>query len=638
MGKSLLDVIGEEGSHFRVYNGKKEFKVAKHGLSDSTIKHLRESVRPKVMPKMQHFAQGGGVYDPDTMEAWGPRDLPAPEILGDPGYPVLTPGQMEAEKAAQDAAGMGADVGRAAYVGDDNLLPPTQPAPPPEVTPIQNPDQALMDRHDPFKSPNDRYGKKPGPNDGWVDSVVPEKSPPLGRPEKPPSTTVNPNNSEVDSLSGGLMGLSGKSYGAHDYGKEYRAAEEKAAKAAEKQGADLEVARNHFVGLGNDIRLQHENDLATMDAGFKKDQEELKGAIEEYKAGKLDPNRIWGTGASAVVSRIGGALSMALGAYGAAITKSPNFAKEIIDDAIARDMKAQEFDQKRKGELIGMMTTNFRDTQSKRMAELGMKNLFAAEEIDRFGKSVQMGQDADKLKTLANQYRVEGVKGMMEAQQSASSVALAKAQTAKVAQETALQQSIFQQVSTMVQKAPRNPDNSLALSPSVAADYNTYAPMVKRAPNMATVTRLDGSTAATQVSNPKDIPLISGLTQTTATIVKLAEEINKDLTSNNRGEANIPFVDNEAILKKQANLERLKEELQKLGSIGSGRLTTSAQSIQKLIGDVSNWRLWSGAAPYTGRIQTEVRNIVRETGAIMDQKTDMKWLHPSTARREEPGG
>ena len=70
----------------------------------------------------------------------------------------------------------------------------------------------------------------------------------------------------------------------------------------------------------------------------EKRQAELDGIISQYKEAKVtDPTDKWGT-----AGKIGAAIAMGLGAYAAAYTGSRNYAAEIIQDTIKRDMDLQE--------------------------------------------------------------------------------------------------------------------------------------------------------------------------------------------------------------------------------------------------------------------------------------------------------
>ena len=64
-------------------------------------------------------------------------------------------------------------------------------------------------------------------------------------------------------------------------------------------------------------------------------------ALAEYSSSKVDPSRIF-SGGVGVLKSIGAALAAGAGAWGATIGHTRNFAQEIIDSAVNRDIAAQE--------------------------------------------------------------------------------------------------------------------------------------------------------------------------------------------------------------------------------------------------------------------------------------------------------
>lgn len=87
--------------------------------------------------------------------------------------------------------------------------------------------------------------------------------------------------------------------------------------------------------------------------------DEYKSAAQDAATSKVDPNHYWAEKGTA--NQITSALAVGLGALGASLTHTPNFALQIIDNAINRDMQAQEMNVQNK----------FRSAESKR-TEYGM--------------------------------------------------------------------------------------------------------------------------------------------------------------------------------------------------------------------------------------------------------------------------
>jgi hypothetical protein len=66
-------------------------------------------------------------------------------------------------------------------------------------------------------------------------------------------------------------------------------------------------------------------------------------ALKEYTSSRVDPERIF-HGDGGAFKRFGAAIAAAAGAYGATVGHTQNFAQQIIDSAINRDVAAQEAD------------------------------------------------------------------------------------------------------------------------------------------------------------------------------------------------------------------------------------------------------------------------------------------------------
>lgn len=82
-------------------------------------------------------------------------------------------------------------------------------------------------------------------------------------------------------------------------------------------------------------------------------QAELQKAVDDYNANKtVNPNRAYER--MGVGGRILATIGQAFGAFGAAITHSPNFAQQMIERAIDADIRAQEHDIASRGHAINM--------------------------------------------------------------------------------------------------------------------------------------------------------------------------------------------------------------------------------------------------------------------------------------------
>lgn len=134
------------------------------------------------------------------------------------------------------------------------------------------------------------------------------------------------------------------------YMKQYAGVLAAGDKVMEAQGRALEQERirdqrladnsREFVDAIERMDVQAQVDLNDYQQAAQAQQERIRLAADQAAAAKVDPEKFWkdkGTG-----GQILGAVAIALGSLGAAMAKTPNFALQIIDNAIARDIAAQE--------------------------------------------------------------------------------------------------------------------------------------------------------------------------------------------------------------------------------------------------------------------------------------------------------
>lgn len=103
-------------------------------------------------------------------------------------------------------------------------------------------------------------------------------------------------------------------------------------------------------------------------------EEGLKNkAFAEYTSSKVDPGRIFDNPARRIVA----ALAAAGGAYAATIAKTPNFAQQIIDQAVDRDIRSQEAAIRLKGDKANNLLADLRksgmDLEQARAAARGIQ-------------------------------------------------------------------------------------------------------------------------------------------------------------------------------------------------------------------------------------------------------------------------
>jgi hypothetical protein len=94
--------------------------------------------------------------------------------------------------------------------------------------------------------------------------------------------------------------------------------------------------------------------LKEIETRVAQEEGQYKALKTELQTGKVDPTRIF-SGAKGTMVAIGSAIAAAMGAYGAILGRSNNFALDIINGAIERDVRSQEEEFSRKGQSANNM-------------------------------------------------------------------------------------------------------------------------------------------------------------------------------------------------------------------------------------------------------------------------------------------
>lgn len=121
--------------------------------------------------------------------------------------------------------------------------------------------------------------------------------------------------------------------------------------AADLATADAQMARAEkqrsmaLIGLpeAQTKAAEEQSRFANMQQTYQKERDTVRREVEEFdKQAKVDPNKFFkDRGAWGI---IGAAIAQALGAYGATLGRTDNFAMRIINDAIERDIEAQKIE------------------------------------------------------------------------------------------------------------------------------------------------------------------------------------------------------------------------------------------------------------------------------------------------------
>ena len=205
-------------------------------------------------------------------------------------------------------------------------------------------------------------------------------------------------------------------------------AEEQSGKAADsvvtegqlafKQAQELAAQKEH---QARQLQEKAAQDLAKQDAIQKRVsgamEQQQKDTDEYLKAQKdIDPNRMMKGGRGVLA-----AIASAMGAFGAAMTHSPNFAMQIIENSIQRDYQAQKdvVDSKRykseaSGRLVQQLRSTLSDEQSVQLAHnAALKDAFA-QKIEALGTKMKGTEAEQHALTVTQQLRAGAAQARAE--------------------------------------------------------------------------------------------------------------------------------------------------------------------------------------------------------------------------------
>lgn len=134
---------------------------------------------------------------------------------------------------------------------------------------------------------------------------------------------------------------------------------------------------------------------------FQKHQAQDQQLMNEYMNNKVDPSRFWNTRTDS--QKIYAGIGMVLGGIGSALTRQPNYAMEVINNAINRDIESQKNDQSKSFNLWQM---NRQATNDELQATLATQNqMLSGVKAKALGFAAQAGgaEAQMKIAPLINQ-------------------------------------------------------------------------------------------------------------------------------------------------------------------------------------------------------------------------------------------
>ncbi len=205
--------------------------------------------------------------------------------------------------------------------------------------------------------------------------------------------------------------------------------------------ADADIAANNAVAEEQRARAalaqQHADEAEAAAAARREEaatkRADIETAVQNYdQNSKINPNRYKEN--MGVGGRVVAAIAQGLGAFGAAITHSPNFAQELIEKAVNADIRAQEHDVATLGHKVNLAQNqyaNFRnqgmDEDAARTATYALKMQSANAKIDALlagTKNQQIQASANEIKALNAQRTANALADYEKRQVATTSVAV----------------------------------------------------------------------------------------------------------------------------------------------------------------------------------------------------------------------
>jgi hypothetical protein len=181
-------------------------------------------------------------------------------------------------------------------------------------------------------------------------------------------------------------------------------------------------------------QLRAQDQAATVQAAWDKTHASLQREQDAVANQKVDPNRLF-SGRAGTGAAIASTISVALGAFGASLTGGPNYALQIVNSAIQRDVDAQMDSLQRRGANADNAMSNF-------MRAHGLEPQEAKLAVTAYGQqyAAKLAEtQATQIKSLESQQAAEQFAAEMRAKAAANLADLQSKVMAKATEKYKLQ-------------------------------------------------------------------------------------------------------------------------------------------------------------------------------------------------------
>ena len=396
-------LVRETPEAWHVHDGEREFAVAKHGLDPETHQQIA-----------QHFADGGAVKPTDDGQAdLVEKPSALHRVFNAGGNDDAAQARVEAdiaksnaETAAQAKAGAGAvadtgqgylgAIGDAAQTVADNVPAPVKQALGGAATSAVGLPSIIGESM--VQNAN-------APTEGTSTSTAEEnekvraKDAETARINKELGVTSAPGAQQQAPQQPAGPLAAGTNTGAFDKA----AADEQ--KQTEEIGKQQAAGAAHTATILGNAAQAHQKNMDDAKSTFLNSQANAKALTDAVLSNQIDPNGFWNS--RSVPQKISAAIGMVLGGLGSGLTGGPNYAAQVINNAIDRDVAAQKMNQDNMHAGIAHYVQMGHDAlAASQLWSADLKDVTAAQ-VEQQAAATQSLTAIPQAKALADKLRME---------------------------------------------------------------------------------------------------------------------------------------------------------------------------------------------------------------------------------------
>lgn len=185
------------------------------------------------------------------------------------------------------------------------------------------------------------------------------------------------------------------------------------------------------------LQEQHNAQRTALAQTYDQKRQDLQARSDQLfndiSSSKIDPNRLWNKASNG--QKVTASIGLILGGIGAGLTHGPNYAQQVVDGAIDRDIDAQKTELGKKQNLLSHYVQQGHDLrEAQQLAKADMQDVFAGQmnaAALKFGGPMAQQkalEEAAKIRGNAAQIREQVLGNSMDRQLKAMQINLAQQQ------------------------------------------------------------------------------------------------------------------------------------------------------------------------------------------------------------------